>query len=82
MFLKFLEPETVSAELDVIGVIGGAPLIEEMQRTDRPGHAANENIYGTRVPADRPATDFTPRTVPRRIGVRVPFEANLMLWER
>lgn len=41
------------------------------------GHA-----YIARVPADRPAADYTVRLIPRRDGIAVPLEADRILWQR
>ncbi|NPV63457.1 MAG: hypothetical protein HPY61_12685 [Methanotrichaceae archaeon] len=38
------------------------------------------SLYRAQVPADRPAGDFTPRTIPHRPEVSVPGEAVCILW--
>ena len=38
--------------------------------------------YSARVPASRPAGDFTPRVVPHQPEARVPLEAPYVLWAR
>jgi starch phosphorylase len=38
--------------------------------------------YNARIPARRPAGDYTPRIVPALEGALVPIEANLILWYR
>jgi glycogen phosphorylase len=44
--------------------------------------AENGYSYGVRLPASRPAADFTVRVVPRLAGVKVPLEAPHILWQR
>ncbi len=44
--------------------------------------AENGYTYGARVPATRPATDYTPRVIPSFPGVAVPLEAEHILWQR
>ncbi len=46
------------------------------------GRNPRRYVYGGQVPANRPATDYTPRILPHRDGVDVPLEANQILWQR
>jgi starch phosphorylase len=39
-------------------------------------------LYSGKAPADRPATDYTPRIVPAFDGVSVPLEALQILWQK
>ena len=36
--------------------------------------------YVGRVPASRPASDYTPRVIPHHDAARVPLEAPWILW--
>jgi starch phosphorylase len=38
--------------------------------------------YSVRIPAQRPAGDYTPRIIPALERTLVPIEANLILWYR
>jgi starch phosphorylase len=38
--------------------------------------------YGVRLPAVRPATDYTLRLVPYHQAAAVPLEARSILWQR
>jgi glycogen phosphorylase len=38
--------------------------------------------YSVRVPADRPAADYTPRVIPVRADARVPLEAAEVAWQK
>jgi glycogen phosphorylase len=44
--------------------------------------SANGHIYHRAVAATRPATDYTVRIVPACVGVRVPAELELILWQK
>jgi starch phosphorylase len=39
-------------------------------------------VYAAKVPAARPAGDYTPRIVPHKEGASVPLEAPQILWQR
>jgi starch phosphorylase len=61
---------------------GGDPVRQPMaprRKPDGPGHGYE---YSARVPASRPAADYTPRLVPRHPDAVVPLEAPEILWQR
>ena len=39
-------------------------------------------LYSARIPAQRPAGDYTPRVIPAFEGIAVPLETNRILWYR
>jgi glycogen phosphorylase len=51
-----------------------------MQR-GRPLEAENGFSFSARVPAGRPASDFTVRVVPRLPGIKAPLELGHILWQ-
>lgn len=55
-----------------------APFIGELCRVSLAGPV----IYTGSAPADRPASDYTVRIVPRHPGVAVPTELPLILWQK
>jgi len=77
-----LNPKTVRVELYADGVMGGAPVCQEMKSLNRPAGAAGDSIYSATVSAARPATDYTARVIPHRNGVAVPLEDARILWQR
>jgi len=81
VFLDDLDPESVSVELYAEGKNGDAPVRERMNRGERLVGSVNGFIYTARVPASRPAVDYTPRIVPDHDGAFVPLEASYILWE-
>jgi starch phosphorylase len=42
--------------------------------------AVNGYLYGVRIPARRPESDYTPRIIPAFEGGAVPLEARQILW--
>jgi starch phosphorylase len=81
VYLSGLDPNTVRVELYADGVNGGESVRLEMMHEQEPADA-NGYIYSAQVPSIRPATDYTPRVIPRCDGVAVPLEAAQILWQR
>jgi starch phosphorylase len=81
-YLDELDPAAVHAELYAEGRAGGAPVRVVMERGDRLMGSPNAYSFTASVPADRPASDFTPRLVPFHAGALVPLEARQILWYR
>ncbi|HXN45513.1 MAG TPA: alpha-glucan family phosphorylase [Bryobacteraceae bacterium] len=77
VYLDELDPEAVHVEL-----YADPDVRQVMTRGQQLVGSANGYMYTGRVPADRPASDYTPRLVPYRAGVRVPLEAPQILWQR
>jgi starch phosphorylase len=81
VYLNDLDPESVCVELYADGMNGSAPVKQEMKRCQKLVGAENGYVYIARVPATRPATDYTARVRPHRSGVAVPLEAAQILWQ-
>ena len=81
VFLDDLDPNAVCAELYAEGQNGGAPSRHPMNRGERLVGSANGFMYTARIPAVRPAADYTPRLVPQHSGAIVPLEAPYILWD-
>lgn len=81
VYLGDLDPETVQVELFAESVNGREPIRQQMTRG---GHlvGARGFAYIARVPASRPATDFTARVMPFHPAAQVPLEDNRILWQR
>jgi starch phosphorylase len=82
VFLNDLDLKAVRVELYADGVNGGEPVRQEMKRIRQLAGMPGEYVYGAAVDAGRPATDYTPRVIPRRSGVAVPLEDAHILWQR
>jgi starch phosphorylase len=81
VFLGALDPQAVRVELYADPLDGKDPVRREMT-ADRESVRRGETLYRARVPAHRPATDYTARVMPRHAGVSVPLEASRILWQR
>ncbi len=79
-YLDELDPEAVKVELYAEGLNGGAPLRQPMNRGERLVGSANGFIYTARLPATRPAIDYTPRLIPHHRSASVPLESSFILW--
>jgi starch phosphorylase len=69
-------------ELYADGISGNAPVRREMMRGRPLPSAPGGWLYGTRVPADRPASDYTARVIPQHPGVAIPLEEARVTWQR
>jgi starch phosphorylase len=83
VYLDNLDPTMVRVELYAEGVMGGAPVKQEMEIIVRPADGVSgAHIYAEAVPADRPKEDFTARVTPHFEGVMVPLEDARIVWQR
>jgi starch phosphorylase len=82
VYLDDLSPEAVRVELYAEGVDAGEALRQEMTRERPLAGTINGYLYSARVPATRPASDYTARVVPSKLGIAVPLEAPRILWQR
>ena len=82
VYLSELDPNAARVELYANGVNGEGPVRQEMKRVRQLAGTASGYAYGGRVPATRPATDYTARVIPDCADVAVPLEAAQILWQR
>ena len=82
VYLNGIIPDEVRVELYAANVSGDDPVRQDMTRGQQLVGAENGYAYRARVPAARPATDYTARIVPYHSGVAVPLEAAQILWQR
>ena len=75
-----LGPDAVSVELYAESGDSREPEVHVMERHEALVGDSTGYVYSTRVPAHRPAADYTPRTVPHLDGALVPLEARQILW--
>ena len=80
VFLGDLDPDALSAELYAEGRDGTAPARHPMNRGQRIVGSDGGFLYNVRIPAIRPAADYTPRLIPQHEGAIVPLEAPFILW--
>jgi starch phosphorylase len=81
VYLNDLDPEAIQVELFAESVNGGEAIRQRMARGEQLV-AARGFSYSARVPASRPARDYTPRVVPFHPAAQVPLEEARILWER
>jgi hypothetical protein len=82
VYLNGIDPNSMRVELYADGVDGEGPVRREMTRVRQRVGATGGTVYRARVPAVRPATDYTARVIPLRSGVAVPLENARILWQR
>jgi starch phosphorylase len=82
VYFNELDPDAARVELYADGVNGEGPVRQEMERDGQLAGPARGCVFRARVPAIRPATDYTARVIPRYPGVSVPLEAARILWQR
>ena len=80
VFLGDINPGAVTVELYAEGQKGGAPSRHPLNRGERLLGSENGFLYSARIPANRPAADYTPRLIPRHEGAIIPLEAPFILW--
>jgi starch phosphorylase len=82
VYFDDIDPDTVEVELFAQGSAADAPVRQEMRRTHPLVAASHGYAFEARVPAARPASDYTARLIPRHDGVTIPLEAPQILWQR
>jgi glycogen phosphorylase len=80
VYLNGLNADAVEVQLYADSRDGMGGVVQPMTRVrdlEDSGH-----LYAAKVPALRPAGDYTPRIVPHKDGASVPLEAPQILWQR
>ena len=80
--LNDLDPKAVRVELCADGVMGGAPVRQEMKLAGQLTGASGGYVYSAAVSAARPPADYTARVIPHCDGVAIPLEEARILWQR
>jgi starch phosphorylase len=79
--LAGLAPDSVAVELYADAAGEQSAFRQPMTRTPAAA-SSGAYVYGCSVTGQRPASDYTPRVIPRFDGVAVPLEAGRILWQR
>ena len=82
VYFNDLDPHTARVDLYADGGNGDGPTRQEMEHVRQLPGATGGHVYSARVPASRPADDYTVRVAPHHTGVAVPLEAARILWHR
>ena len=69
-------------ELYADGVLGGAPVRQEMRRVRQLAGASGGYVYSAAVSVARSTGDYTARLIPHCDGVSIPLEDARILWQR
>jgi starch phosphorylase len=77
-----LTQDQLQVELYADSVDGSKPVLEVMTPSEPSADAPGVLTYSARVPATRPASDYTARIIPRHPNASVPLEAGQILWQR
>jgi glycogen phosphorylase len=80
IFVDDLDPDAVRAELYAEGQNSDSPVTLPLTRGEHLVGSSNAFLYTARIPANRPASDYTPRLVPQRSEAFVPLENSFILW--
>ena len=82
IYLCDLDPEAVRVELYADATDDGAPLRLEMRQEGQLVGSMGGYVYRAAVPANRPASDYTARIIPRHEHAAIPLEDAHILWQR
>jgi starch phosphorylase len=77
-----VDPEAIQVQLYAESRSGGQAETHPMVRDEEVSQPAQGCSYSARIPAQRPAGDYTPRIIPALEGAMVPIETNRILWYR
>jgi starch phosphorylase len=77
-----LDPKAVRVELCADGIMGSAPVRQEMKPVRQLAGALGGYVYAASVSAGRPPANYTARLIPQRSGVAIPLEEARILWQR
>ena len=82
-YLDDLKPEMVRLELYADPLQDdGRPFRQEMAIQGLLAGAINGYVFEAKVPKDRPASDYTPRMIPKHEEMSLPLELPLIRWQR
>jgi starch phosphorylase len=82
VFTGGVDSAGMNVQLYANSVIEGSAVIEEMIPHSGIPNSDGTYTYAASVCASRPASDYTPRIIPRHPGALVPLEAAQILWQR
>ena len=82
VYLNDLDPHAVRVQLYAEGIVGRAPVRQDMLRSRQLSGTAGGYVFSATVPASRPPSDYTVRLMPNRENVAIPLEDARILWRR
>jgi glycogen phosphorylase len=81
VFFGELCPNAASVELYAEAGTDGDTFRQKMDVARQPDAPDNPILYSAKVPANRSASDYTPRVIPCGLKASVPLEAPHILWQ-
>ncbi len=81
VYFNAISPKVVQVQLYANGINGEKPIVLKMDRDTKIIESDNGYTYKVSVPLERLVSDYTPRLIPNFIGLTVPLETNLILWQ-
>jgi starch phosphorylase len=82
VFLGGLDPNAIEVELYAEQQTDGKIFRQTMEPVEELHDSNGFVVYSCRVPANRPAADYTARVIPRESRASTPLEANQILWQK
>jgi glycogen phosphorylase len=82
VFLGELDPNAVEVELYAEPLTDGKMFRQKMEQVEQLPDSGGYFLYSSKAPANRPATDYIPRVVPRESRASIPLEATQILWQK
>ncbi|MDP4174695.1 MAG: alpha-glucan family phosphorylase [Bacteroidota bacterium] len=82
IYLNGLGPDSVQLELYANCKDNNKLVRQEMRLMDHLQGTMDFFIYSAVVTADRPASEYTVRVIPRKDGISIPLEAAQISWQR
>jgi starch phosphorylase len=76
-----IDPKMLRVELYANGINGGEKVMQEMKQGLKLDGTVKGYSYSATVSATRPAKDYTARILPNFLGLSIPLELNLILWQ-
>jgi glycogen phosphorylase len=77
-----LSPDSVKTEVYADALPGGPAERHVMNVENEDASIAGSYLYSARIPATRPASDYTARVIAHDPGAIIPLEAPQILWQR
>jgi starch phosphorylase len=82
LYLGDISPDMIQVELFARGPDDGQLFRQQLDLLSPAAAGTGMALYGTKVPGNRPAGDYTARVLPYLPGVAIPLEATQILWQR
>jgi starch phosphorylase len=82
VFLGGLDPNAVAVELYAEPQADGRVFRQKMELREQHRDSDGSVLYSSKVPANRPVTDYTARVVPFESRASIPLEATQILWQK